>query len=123
MAWLTTNLLLLSYAEFIAMKHLSELPSQLKLRRQQLDLNQKDMLMKIGMSQQQYQRIEAGGDPRLSTLLRVLEGMDLELMLVPRDKVIAVDELLAVSLKPTASEAQTQPQNEDLQDILRKLED
>lgn len=44
-------------------------------------------------------------------------------MLVPRDKVIAVDELLAVSLKPTASEAQTQPQNEDLQDILRKLED
>lgn len=105
------------------MKHLSELPSQLKLRRQQLDLNQKDMLMKIGMSQQQYQRIEAGGDPRLSTLLRVLEGMDLELMLVPRDKVIAVDELLAVSLKPTVSEAQTQPQNEDLQDILRKLED
>lgn len=105
------------------MKHLSELPSQLKLRRQQLDLNQKDMLMKIGMSQQQYQRIEAGGDPRLSTLLRVLEGMDLELMLVPRDKVIAVDELLAVSLKPTASEAQTQPQYDEWQDILRKLED
>lgn len=47
------------------MKHLSELPSLLKLRRQQLDLNQKDMLMKIGMSQQQYQRIEAGGRPTL----------------------------------------------------------
>lgn len=109
------------------MKHLSELPSQLKLRRQQLDLNQKDMLMKIGMSQQQYQRIEAGGDPRLSTLLRVLEGMDLEMMLVPRDKVLAVEELLTPALNeyrpPMSSDKQVQAQYEDLQDILRKLED
>lgn len=67
------------------MKTLEQLAAALKQRRQALDLNQKDMLMKIGMSQQQYQRIEAGGDVRLSTLLRVLEGMDLELMLLPRE--------------------------------------
>lgn len=72
-----------------------QLPELLKHRRLQLDLNQKDMLMRIGMSQQQYQRIESGGDPRLSTLLRVLEGMDLELMLVPRKRVTEVEELLA----------------------------
>ncbi|MGR7921294.1 helix-turn-helix domain-containing protein [Zobellella denitrificans] len=68
------------------MKHLVELAPILKQRRQQLSLNQKDMLMRIGMSQQQYQRIEAGGDPRLSTLLRIAEGMGLELLLVPREQ-------------------------------------
>ncbi|NLS54240.1 helix-turn-helix domain-containing protein [Hafnia alvei] len=109
------------------MKHLSELPSLLKLRRQQLDLNQKDMLMKIGMSQQQYQRIEAGGDPRLSTLLRVLEGMDLEMMLVPRDKVPAVEELLAPIFNnhrmPMPSDEQALVWNDEWEDIIRKLED
>ncbi|GAB2945432.1 transcriptional regulator [Hafnia psychrotolerans] len=76
------------------MKKLAHVTEFLKRRRQQLNLNQKDMLMKVGMSQQQYQRIEAGGDLRLSTLLRVLEGMDLELVLVPRQKVAQVEELL-----------------------------
>ncbi len=45
------------------------------------------MLMKIGMSQQQYQRVEAGHDIRVSTLLRVLEGMGLELLIAPREQV------------------------------------
>ncbi|WP_244212664.1 helix-turn-helix domain-containing protein [Rahnella woolbedingensis] len=50
--------------------------------------------MKTGMTQQQYQKIEAGADPRLSTLLRLLEGMDLEMMLVPRQRVQEVQALL-----------------------------
>ena len=53
------------------------------------------MLMKIGMFQQQYQRIESGRDTRISTLLRVLEGMGLELMLVPREQVQYVEKLLS----------------------------
>lgn len=52
------------------------------------------MRMKTGMTQQQYQKIEAGADPRLSTLLRLLEGMDLEMMLVPRQRVQEVQALL-----------------------------
>jgi len=40
--------------------------------------------MRIGMKQQQYQRIEAGCDIKLSTLLRVLEGLDLELSITRR---------------------------------------
>lgn len=76
------------------MKTLFEISQSLRERREALSLSQKDMLMKIGMSQQQYQRIEAGGDTRLSTLLRVLEGMDLELMLVPRDQVAEVKNLI-----------------------------
>lgn len=76
------------------MKTLSELSDHLRERRRDLALSQKDMLMKIGMSQQQYQRIESGKDTRISTLLRVLEGMGLELMLVPREQVRYVDKIL-----------------------------
>lgn len=102
------------------MRALKQLPELLKHRRLQLDLNQKDMLMRIGMSQQQYQRIEAGGDPRLSTLLRVLEGMDLELMLVPRKRVTEVEELLAGS--PTSLTLNENPPDY-WKDILGDLED
>lgn len=102
------------------MKSLNELPELLKKRRLELDLNQKDMLMKIGMSQQQYQRIESGGDPRLSTLLRILEGMDLEMMLVQRKRVLEVKELLSVPAEKTRLE-ERQPDN--WQDLLRDLED
>jgi transcriptional regulator with XRE-family HTH domain len=69
------------------MKTLAELSSVLREQRKRLALNQKDMRMKIGMLQQQYQRIEAGSDLRVSTLMRVLEGMGLEMVLLPLDRV------------------------------------
>ena len=37
------------------------------------------MRMLIGMSQQQYQRVESGQDLKVSTLLRILAGLRLEL--------------------------------------------
>ncbi|KXO06554.1 transcriptional regulator, XRE family [Moritella sp. JT01] len=55
-------------------------------RRKELGMEQADMYMRIGMKQQQYQRIEAGSDIKLSTLLRVLEGLDLELSITPKNK-------------------------------------
>jgi len=67
---------------------------QIKTRRLQLGLQQKDMKLRIGMNQQQYQRIEAGGNPRLETLALVAEGLNAELMLIPKDKVQAVKVLL-----------------------------
>ena len=76
------------------MKTLIELSSELEKRRRALGLNQSDMLMKIGMSQQQYQRVEAGHDIRVSTLSRVLEGMGLELLLVPREQVRHLENML-----------------------------
>ena len=68
------------------MKTLTELSDALREQRKHLALNQKDMRMKIGMSQQQYQRIEAGADLRVSTLMRVLEGMDLEMVLLSAEQ-------------------------------------
>ena len=76
------------------MKTLIELSSELEKRRRALGLHQSDMLMKIGMSQQQYQRVEAGHDIRVSTLSRVLEGMGLELLLVPREQVRHLENML-----------------------------
>ena len=75
------------------MKTLIELSSGIEKRRRELGLKQADMLMKIGMSQQQYQRVEAGHDMRVSTLLRVLEGMGLELLIAPREQVRQLESL------------------------------
>ncbi|RTZ15321.1 XRE family transcriptional regulator [Vibrio aquaticus] len=66
------------------MKNIDEIAVLLTEQRKKQGIEQKDMYMRIGMKQQQYQRIEAGNDVKLSTLLRVLEGLDLELSIVPK---------------------------------------
>ncbi|MGI9274448.1 MAG: helix-turn-helix domain-containing protein [Endozoicomonas sp.] len=65
------------------MKTQEELAKALQDYRKTKGLGQKDMRMRIGMSQQQYQRAESGSDLRVSTLFRILEGLDLELQLIP----------------------------------------
>ncbi|EPC04134.1 hypothetical protein L861_02145 [Litchfieldella anticariensis FP35 = DSM 16096] len=73
---------------------LMDLYTQIKRRRRQLGLTQHDMQSRIGMSRQQYQRLEAHGNPRLDNLSLVAEGLNAELMLIPRDKVHIVQRLL-----------------------------
>ncbi len=68
------------------MKSVEDIAVLLTEQRRKLGIEQKDMYMRIGMKQQQYQRIEAGSDVKLSTLLRVLEGLDLELSITPKGK-------------------------------------
>ncbi len=63
---------------------------QLKKRRKELGLKQSDMMMRIGFSRQQYQRLEAKGNPRLDTLELIAKGLNGELMLIPQEKVSAV---------------------------------
>ena len=69
------------------MMKLSDIISVIKQRRKVLGLDQKDMLMLIGMSQQQYQRIESGSDLKVSTLLRILEGLKISLTLIDNEKI------------------------------------
>ena len=57
------------------MKSVEEIATLLTEQRRKIGIEQKDMYMRIGMKQKQYQRIEAGSDVKLSTLLRVLEGL------------------------------------------------
>lgn len=67
---------------------------QLKKRRLALDLKQKDMMLRIGVSRQQYQHLESKGNPRLNTLELIAKGLKSELMLIPVEKVNLVKELL-----------------------------
>lgn len=59
---------------------------QIKQRRIALQLKQKDMQMRIGVSRQQYQQIESKGNPRLDTLMLIAKGLNSELMLIPNEK-------------------------------------
>lgn len=70
------------------------LAEQMKKRRQRLNLQQKDMKLRIGMEQQQYSRIEAGGNANLKNLDLIAEGLDAELMLIPKEKRLQVMALL-----------------------------
>ena len=60
---------------------------QLKKRRLLLGLKQNDMMMRIGVSRQQYQRLESKGNPRLATLELIAKGLNVDLMLIPKEKV------------------------------------
>lgn len=69
---------------------MNSLLEQIKARRQALALKQSDMPMRIGVSRQQYQRLEAKGNPRLDTLELVAKGLNSELLLIPAEKLDAV---------------------------------
>lgn len=67
---------------------------QIKNRRKELGLTQADMEMRVGMSRQQYQRLESRGNPRLDSLELLAKGLKLELMLIPHEKLRMVQAVL-----------------------------
>ena len=84
---------------------MSEFLKQLKQRRIALGLKQKDMVLRVGMSRQQYNRLETKGNPRLDTLALIAKGLNSELMLIPQDKLHDVREILQqdpVTSQPSA---------------------
>jgi DNA-binding Xre family transcriptional regulator len=46
----------------------NSLLNQIKSRRKALGLKQSDLILRVGMSRQQFQRLKAQGNPRLNTL-------------------------------------------------------
>jgi transcriptional regulator with XRE-family HTH domain len=78
---------------------------QLKKRRLTLGLKQNDMMMRIGVSRQQYQRLESKGNPRLDTLELIAKGLNSELMLIPKEKLRAViAELESIEPNPVSGQ-------------------
>ncbi len=73
---------------------MTSLLDQLKTRRLQLGLKQHDMLLRVGLSRQQYQHIESKGNPRLNTLERIAKGLNCEILFVPQEKLCAVKAIL-----------------------------
>jgi transcriptional regulator with XRE-family HTH domain len=73
---------------------MKSLLEQLKKRRLALSLKQNDMMLRIGISRQQYQRLESRGNPRLDTLELIVKGLKSELMLIPQEKLSTVKAVL-----------------------------
>ena len=70
--------------------NMKSLLQQLKDRRLALGLKQNDMMLRVGVSRQQYQRLESKGNPRLDTLELIAKGFNSEIMLIPKEKLNAV---------------------------------
>ena len=86
---------------------MQSLLEQIKNRRKELALRQHDMLLRVGMSRQQYQRLESKGNPRLGTLELLAKGLKSELFLVPQEKRQAVLIALAGEQDPLMEENKT----------------
>lgn len=67
---------------------------QIRKRRLALGLQIQQMPLLAGLTRQQYGKIEAGGNPRLTTLDQIAEGLDATLLLVPKSKLAAVQRIL-----------------------------
>lgn len=89
-----TNILLLSAKATYVFTVMSSILDQIKQRRLTLGLKQNDMMLRVGVSRQQYQRLESKGNPRLDTLELIAKGLNSELMLIPKEKLGAVMALL-----------------------------
>lgn len=87
---------------------MNSLLEQIKKRRLALAFKQHDMMLRVGMSRQQYQRLESKGNPRLDTLELIAKGLNSELLLIPQEKLNAVLAVLAgdtlVSAEPSQSD-------------------
>ena len=97
------------------------LREQIKKRRIQLQLKQHDMLLRVGISRQQYQRLEAKGNPRLDTLELVAKGLNSELLLIPQEKLkdvlrILTDDDVSSSYSPTESNRTSNEKSNTLAD-------
>lgn len=87
---------------------MNSLLEQIKKRRIALELKQHDMMLRVGISRQQYQRLESKGNPRLDTLELVAKGLKSELLLIPQEKLNAVLAVLSDDNLPSTG-APTKP--------------
>lgn len=97
---------------------MSELLEQLKKRRKQLGLKQADMMLRAGISRQQYQHVESKGNPRLDTLELIAKGLKGELLLVPQEKLLAVKAVLEGSSSAAAKSEMKSLTDNPWQDML-----
>ena len=105
-----TNMLLTTQKATYVFTQMNTLLQQIKQRRLALSLKQNDMMLRVGVSRQQYQRLESKGNPRLETLALIAKGLNSELMLIPKEKLGAVMALLEQEPSAdTESTADTQP--------------
>lgn len=84
---------------------------QVKKRRLELGLKQKDMMLRVGISRQQYQHLESKGNPRLDTLTLIAKGLNSELVLVPKDRLVEVKAFLENKTVKLSQQTSKSPQD------------
>lgn len=96
------------------MATMSKILDQIRLRRKDLGFTQAEMMLRVGMSRQQYQRLESKGNPRLDNLELLAKGLKMELMLIPQEKLQAVKAALeGKAPAPTESVHPRKPASEE----------
>jgi len=86
---------------------------QLKKRRIDLNLKQSDMMLRIGISRQQYQRLESRGNPGLDTLELITKGLNSVLLLIPKEKLSAVQAALESETSALTDKPVKRPQDKE----------
>lgn len=90
---------------------MQSLLEQIKKRRKKLAFKQHDMMLRVGISRQQYQRLESKGNPRLDTLELIAMGLKSELLLIPQEKLNAVLDVLAEDTEKSIGSDQLPTEN------------
>ena len=75
----------------------------IRARRLALGLSQTEAARRSGIQQRQVSLFERGGDVTLSTLLKLAQALDMELMPVPREDAAKVDSFLKAKPGPAPS--------------------
>ena len=81
----------------------SSLHETIRTRRLALGLSQAEAARRSGIQQRQVSTFERGGDVTLSTLLKLAQALDLELLPVPREDAAKFESLLKAKRGPTPS--------------------
>jgi transcriptional regulator with XRE-family HTH domain len=94
----------------------------LKQAREAKGLTQRDLGARTGVPQSHISKIESGGtDIRLSSLIELARALDLELTLVPRKSVPAVETVIR-STAPASAARQTRETARTIRDFERTME-
>jgi len=75
----------------------------IRARRIALGLSQAEAARRSGIQQRQVSTFERGGDVTLSTLLKLAQALDVELIPVPREDVAKIETLLKAKRGPAPS--------------------
>jgi transcriptional regulator with XRE-family HTH domain len=81
----------------------SSLHETIRARRLALGLSQIEAARRGGIQQRQVSLFERGGDVTLSTLLKLAQALDLELLPVPREDTAKLESLLKAKRGPAPS--------------------
>lgn len=94
------------------------IPETLKAAREAKGLRQSALARTIGMDPGHLSRIESGqSNPNIATLMEIARALDLEIMLVPRERVPAVQ---AITARPRST---TEVALEGLSQLVKSLTD